>query len=333
MNRQPILCIDDDPNNLALLRQILEQDYELIFARDGESGIEAAIKHEPCLILLDVEMPGMNGLKAAQVLSSIKTLKYTPIIFVTSLNREFDEQKGFDAGAVDYITKPVSAPILQSRIKTHLKLVNASAFQRVQKAAIHMLAEAGHYNDNDTGMHIWRMAEYSERLAFLAGWSSADAKMLRLAAPMHDTGKIGIPDQILKKKGPLSAEEWIIMRQHPTIGFEILSKSEEKIFKLAAEISLCHHEKWTGGGYPNNLEGLQIPESARIVAVADIFDALSIKRPYKDAWPHDKIINELKTLAGNHLEKRLVDLFINDMEHILMIKDHWAKKEAQEVNN
>jgi putative two-component system response regulator len=180
-----------------------------------------------------------------------------------------------------------------------------------------MLAEAGHYNDTETGEHIWRMATYSHLLALAAGWDKDNAKLLEMAAPMHDTGKIGIPDAILQKPDKLTAEEWIIMKQHSRIGYEILSKSHAPLFKLAAEIALNHHEKWDGSGYPNGLAEENIPESARIVAIADVFDALCMRRPYKEPWPLERILPKLQELAGNHLDKRLVKIFIDIMPQIL----------------
>jgi putative two-component system response regulator len=184
-----------------------------------------------------------------------------------------------------------------------------------------MLAEAGHYNDTETGEHIWRMATYSHLLALAAGWDKDDAKLLEMAAPMHDTGKIGIPDAILQKPGKFTAEEWDIMKQHSRIGYDILSKSHAPLFKLAAEIALNHHEKWDGSGYPNGLAEEAIPESARIVAIADVFDALCMRRPYKEPWPLERILPKLHELAGNHLDKRLVTIFIDIMPQILEKKD------------
>jgi putative two-component system response regulator len=207
-----------------------------------------------------------------------------------------------------------------------LSLVRASKLDASYRDAIYMIGEAGHYNDNDTGLHIWRMAAYSYSLALAAGWNDDAADLLEMAAPMHDTGKIGIPDAILQKPDKLTAEEWIIMKQHSRIGYDILSKSNASVFQLAAEIALHHHERWDGNGYPDGLAGEAIPESARIVAIADVFDALSMRRPYKEPWPIERILPTLHELSGSHLDKRLVTIFINIMPRILEIKAEWNSR-------
>jgi putative two-component system response regulator len=172
------------------------------------------------------------------------------------------------------------------------------------------------------------MAEYCYVLALAAGWEQDRAKLLEMAAPMHDTGKIGITDAILRKPEKLNTEEWVIMKQHPLMGYEILNKSNAPVFKLAAEIALNHHERWDGSGYPNNLVGEAIPESARIVAVADVFDALSMRRPYKEAWPMERILPMLLELSGSHLDKRLVTIFIDIMPQILKIQAEWNSRSS-----
>jgi putative two-component system response regulator len=317
MLRNRILCVDDDPINLGLLRNTLQEDYKLVFALNGTEALTAVLKHKPTLILLDVQMPDISGFEVAQRLKADQKTEHIPIIFVTSLLDENDEQLGFDVGGVDYITKPISPSIVRARVRTHLSLVQSSILEKSHRDAIYMLAEAGHYNDTETGEHIWRMATYSHLLALAAGWDKDNAKLLEMAAPMHDTGKIGIPDAILQKPDKLTAEEWIIMKQHSRIGYEILSKSHAPLFKLAAEIALNHHEKWDGSGYPNGLAEENIPESARIVAIADVFDALCMRRPYKEPWPLERILPKLQELAGNHLDKRLVKIFIDIMPQIL----------------
>lgn len=323
MPYNPILCVDDDPINLGLLRSTLQENYKLVFARNGIEALAAALKHMPSLILLDVQMPDINGFEVARQLKSNPKTEHIPIIFVTSLSDEDDEQTGFDVGGVDYITKPISPCIVRARVQTHLSLVRVSKLEASYRDAIYMLGEAGHYNDTDTGVHIWRMGEYSHLLALAAGWDKDCAKLLAMAAPMHDTGKIGIPDTILRKPGKLNTEEWEIMKQHCRIGYEILSKSEAPLFKLAAEVALNHHEKWDGSGYPNGLAGEAIPEAARVVAIADVFDALSMRRPYKEPWSIERILPAIQEMAGSHFEKRLVDIFIDIMPQILEIADTW----------
>ncbi|MEJ2045806.1 MAG: response regulator [Reinekea sp.] len=328
-----ILCIDDDSQNLALMRQLLEDDYQLRFALGGARGLQAVQKNPPDMILLDVNMPDIDGFEVARNIKSEVRFVNVPIIFVTSSSDDIDEQTGFDVGGVDYIHKPISGPLLKARIRTHLSLTNVSALERSQRSAIHMLGIAGHYKDTDTGVHIWRMAAYSRHLARLAGWNVDRAARLEIAAPLHDTGKIGITDAILKKPGPLTDDEWAIMKTHSQIGYDILSQSQDAIFKLAAEIALNHHEKWDGTGYPNGYAGDAIPESARIVAVADVFDALSMRRPYKQAWPIHKVVQTIKEMTPNHLEERLVILFLKHLPDFLDIRTHWEKQEQQQIGH
>lgn len=328
-HRNPILCVDDEPANLGLIRSVLQEEHHLVFARSGVEALQAAAKHRPSLLLLDVEMPDLCGYEVARRLKNDPQTTHTPIIFVTSLHSEIDEEAGFDAGGVDYITKPISPPILRARVRTHLSLIRATALEDSHRAAIHMLGQAGHYNDTDTGVHIWRMAAYSSLLARAAGWDKERADLLELAAPMHDTGKIGIPDAILKKPGPLTAEEWCVMRTHSRIGHEILSNSDAPLFQLAAEIALRHHERWDGSGYPDGLRGEAIPESARIVALADVFDALTMRRPYKEPWPLPKIIETLQESMDVHLERRLVTLFLDILPDILKVQAHWNTRENE----
>ncbi|GEO80292.1 response regulator [Pararhodospirillum oryzae] len=327
MRGGPILCVDDDPLNLALLRQTLQESYDVVFATSGEGALRAVTRHAPSLILLDVQMPDLNGYEVCRRLKNNPVTSDIPVLFVTNMADVGDEEAGFEAGGVDYLTKPVSPPIVRARIANHLSLVRVNMLENSYRDAVFMLGKAGHYNDEDTGVHIWRMAAYSRALAGLMGWSEERCDLIEMAAPMHDTGKVGIPDAILKKPGPLTPEEWEVMKTHSTIGHDILAGSDAPVFKLAAEIALNHHERWDGRGYPNGLAGTAIPESARIVAVADVFDALSMRRPYKAPWPLAQVVATLRHDAGAHLEARLVDAFLDGLPRILAIKTEWDARE------
>ena len=298
-----------------------------MFARNGQEALALVAKHPPSLILLDIQMPGMNGYEICKMLKANSISEAIPVIFVTSLSELGNEEEGFNVGCVDYLIKPVSAGIVRARVKTHLSLVSTRQLQQSQRDAVFMLGEAGHYNDNDTGDHIWRMAAYARALAKCLGWSELNCNLLEMAAAMHDTGKIGIPDAVLRKPGKLDAEEWRVMQSHTCIGYGILSKSHAPLFKLAAEVALYHHEKWDGSGYPEGLAGEEIPESARIVAIADVFDALSMKRPYKDAWPTEKILSFMTEGANQHFDPELLRQFMSIMPSILEIKEKWKSRE------
>jgi putative two-component system response regulator len=324
-----VLIVDDEPANLALLRQILSPQYALVFARSGQEALAAAAKHNPALILLDIEMPDMDGYTACRHLKANPLTESIPVIFVTSLSEIGDETAGFEAGAVDYIVKPVSPPIVHARVRTHLSLVSAKQLAQSYHDAIYMLGEASEFKDTDTGTHIWRMAAYSSALAKASGWDAPACQQLELAAPMHDIGKLGIPDAILHKPGKLDATEWAVMQTHSEVGYKILSKSSAPLLQMAATIAHYHHEKWDGSGYPAGLAGEAIPEMARIVAVADVFDALCTVRPYKDIWPLDRVMDTLQSSAGHHFEPRLIEHFTRILPQILAIKAEWDAHEIR----
>lgn len=321
----PILIVDDEPANLALLRQILSPEYTLVFARNGAEALTAAAKHRPALILLDIEMPDMDGYTACRRLKADPLTESIPVIFVTSLSETGDETAGFEAGAVDYLVKPVSPPVVRARVRTHLSLVSTKQLAQSYNDAIYMLGEASEFKDADTGTHIWRMAAYSSALAAAAGWDAQACLQLEFAAPMHDIGKLGIPDAILHKPAKLDAAEWAVMQTHSDVGYKILSKSSAPLLQMAATIARYHHEKWDGSGYPCALAGTGIPEMARIVAIADVFDALTTKRPYKEPWPLAQVMDTLQSSAGSHFEPRLVDLFVGILPQILAIQAEWNK--------
>ncbi|RYH17602.1 MAG: response regulator, partial [Alcaligenaceae bacterium] len=270
-----ILIVDDETANLQLLRQILQDDYQVAFARTGQEALDHARQHHPNLILMDVMMPGMTGYEACRRLKADPQTAAIPVVFVTALNGTHDEVAAFSAGGVDFINKPVSPLTVKARVRTHLSLVHVEELKATRLQIVQRLARAAEYRDNDTGQHVVRMSLYAYTLAIGYGLSEAVADDLLNASPMHDIGKIGIPDHILGKPGPLNAEEWVTMRKHPMIGAEIIGEHTNSMLRMAREIALCHHEKWDGSGYPGGLMGEEIPISARIVAVADVFDALT----------------------------------------------------------
>ncbi|AUB82859.1 HD-GYP domain-containing protein [Candidatus Thiodictyon syntrophicum] len=327
MTHGPLLLVDDEVTNLANLRAILAGEYPLMLARSGAEAIGLAVKHQPALILLDIQMPELDGYAVCRALKADPRTEAIPVIFVTALSEVGNEEAGFAAGGVDYLIKPVSAGIVRARVRTHLSLVNTKELEKRSRDAIFMLGKAGHYNDADTGAHIWRMAAYARELAATIGWSPAECDLLELAAAMHDTGKIGIPDAILRKPGKLDPDEWTAMKTHCVIGFSILSSSEAPVFRLAAEIARYHHERWDGSGYLEGLAGEAIPESARIVAVADVFDALSMKRPYKEAWPLEQVMATLRAGAGSHFDPSLIAAFEGCLPRILELKADWDQRQ------
>ncbi len=320
-----ILAVDDEASNLQLLRQILQDQYRLLFAKDAARALELARQERPNLILMDVMMPGTTGHEACRQLKADPATAHIPVIFVTALSDTADEVLGFEAGAVDYITKPVSPPVVRARVRTHLSLVRMDELKDSRLQIVQRLGLAAEYKDNETGMHVIRMSHYARLLGVAAGMNEAQADDLLHAAPMHDVGKIGIPDRILQKPAKLDAEEWAIMQSHATIGADIIGEHPHGMLRLARNIALSHHEKWDGSGYPNGLAGEAIPLEGRIVAIADVFDALTSVRPYKAAWPVEEAVDFLRQQRGQHFDPVLVDLFLTQLPAICAIKDKWAE--------
>jgi putative two-component system response regulator len=344
MIKQTILVVDDNPDNIDVLTGILKPFYKIKAAVLGQVALKISrSKQKPDLILLDIMMPEMDGYEVCQRLKADPLTRNIPIIFVTAKTEVADEQKGFELGAVDYITKPVSTPLVLARIKTHLALydqqreLSAQVIERTNQIEetraeiIKRLGRAAEYKDNETGMHVIRMSYYSRFLAEQIGVDPQWAELLYNAAPMHDIGKIGIPDRVLLKPGKLNDEEWTIMQKHVEYGADILGNHTSELLSLAREVALCHHEKWNGKGYPNKLKGEGIPLSARIVAIADVFDALTSERPYKKAWSVDKAINLLEEEAGEHFDPKLVPEFIACMPKVLEIMAEFGDEKEAEV--
>ncbi|MFG6413677.1 HD-GYP domain-containing protein [Roseateles sp. DC23W] len=323
--RPKLLLVDDEPANLQVLRQVLQEHYRLLFARDGHKALELARSEAPQLILLDIMMPGLSGLDVCRTLKAQAATRSIPVIFVTALADSQDESEGFDAGAVDYISKPISPPVVRARVRTHLSLVRADELRATRLEIVQRLGRAAEYKDNETGWHVLRMSHYSQILALAAGYSEAQAEELLHAAPMHDVGKLGIPDAILRKAGPLDHAEWEVMKRHPQIGAEILGEHTTGLLAIARRIALAHHEKWDGSGYPEGLAGERIPEEARIVAIADVFDALTSVRPYKPAWPVEKAVELLREQTGRHFDPRLVELFISQLPAVLEVRERFLE--------
>lgn len=324
-DKQSLLLVDDEPTNLRVLRTVLQEQYRLLFAKSGEEALQLVQKEHPDLILLDVMMPGLTGFDVCARLKADPATCAIPIIFVTALKDEMDETKGFEVGAVDYITKPISPAVVRARVKTHLSLVQAQELKQTRLQVIQRLGRAAEYKDNETGLHVMRMSHYSQVLALAYGFSEQKAEDLLHAAPMHDIGKIGIADNILLKPGKLTSDEYAEMQKHPLIGAEIIGDCESDLLKMAKAVALYHHEKWDGTGYPFGLSGEQIPVEARIVALSDVFDALTSARPYKQAWSIEATLQHIHQQKGLHFEPKLVDLLDENLQQILEIRQRWAE--------
>ena len=320
-----ILIVDHIASNLSRCRDILSRDgHKSCFAQSGESAIKQAISVKPDLILLDIMLPDTNGFEVCRKLKADPRTSSIPIIFLTALQDEIDETEGFNAGAVDFMTKPVSSSRLLARVKNHLFLVQVDELEESRQLIVQSLGIAAEYKDNETGRHVMRMSHYSRILAKAYGLSYKETNKLYQAAPMHDIGKIGTPDNVLLKQGKLNAHEWHIMKQHPIIGAKIIGDHQIPILKAAKEIALSHHEKWDGSGYPFGLAGRTIPLFGRITAIADVFDALTSERPYKEAWSLEKTQKKMLEDAGKHFDPQLVKLFF-DTDVFKEIKEIYYK--------
>lgn len=338
LTKQTILVVDDAPENIAVLKGILSTNYKVKVALNGKKALSIAFSdNPPDLILLDIMMPDMDGYEVCRRLKADPRTKKIPVIFVTAMGETKDEIHGFELGAVDYITKPVSPPIVSARVSTQLALYDqkrdledmvrerTAKLNETRLEIIRKLGRAAEFKDNETGMHVIRMSHYSRIIGKEIGMDDAEADLLLNAAPMHDIGKIGIPDNVLLKPGKLDLDEWTLMMKHAEYGTEILGQHESVLLNMAHTIALTHHEKWNGKGYPKGLTGEDIPLVGRIVAIADVFDALTTARPYKDAWPVEKAVNLIKEESGQHFEPKLVDAFVKCLPEILKMKLKYAE--------
>ncbi|WP_019917199.1 two-component system response regulator [Methyloversatilis discipulorum] len=335
--RQTILVADDTPENIDLLSAVLRQDYRVKVATSGEKALAIVNSTEPPdLILLDIMMPGMNGYDVCRRIKANPDRRGIPVIFVTAMTSIEDERLGLEVGAVDYITKPISPPIVAARVRTHLALYDqtrvledrvrartAELFASRQQI-IRRLGRAAEFRDNETGNHVIRMSYYARLIAQAIGLGPEATELLFNTASMHDIGKIGIPDAVLLKPGPLTKAEWAVMRQHPEIGAEIIGEHDDELLQTARTIALTHHERFDGSGYPRGLIGEDIPLFGRIVAIADVFDALMTARPYKPAMPIDETLQVMGRNTGLHFDPALMEVLPSVLPDMLRINATYA---------
>jgi putative two-component system response regulator len=332
-----VLIVDDAVENIDVLKGVLKDDYNIKVATNGQTALKVAEKTIPDIILLDIMMPEMDGYEVCSLLKKNPITGQIPIIFITAKDRENDEVKGFEVGAADYINKPIRPTVTKARIRTHIALSDQKRalglqvqeqtreITRTRLEIIKKLGRAAEYKDNETGLHIERISKYAYYIAKALGLEDRQADLILQASPMHDIGKIGIPDEILKKPGKLDPEEWAFVVKHPEIGADILGDSEVPLLQSARIIALQHHERWDGAGYPGNLFGEQIHLFARITAVADVFDALTSKRPYKSEWPVEQAIDYLHEQRNRHFDQRIVEVFLRVLPILLEVKKQFAE--------
>lgn len=329
-----IMVVDDDQEIREILKTIIEAEgYLCTTASNGQMAESLIQNFETDVIITDVDMPKMNGIELVQ---RIKKKGFSAdCIVMTGNSQDMSYTEFIEIGASDFVQKPVMPSEMITRVKRVLrercyKTENQRAHQDLMAAhealktsyldTIHRLVLAAEYKDEDTGDHIVRIGRFSTLLAEKVGLSAMDIKNIGYAAPMHDIGKIGIPDQILLKPGKLSAEEFETIKTHTVIGAKILAKSKSPILRYAQQIAISHHERWDGTGYPQGLVGKHIPISGRIVALADTFDALTSQRPYKPPYPLELSIDIMQKGKGTHFDPDLLALFIENIDAILEIK-------------
>ncbi len=338
-----VLIVDDVPKNIQVVANILgEREYEISYATSGKEALGNLEEENFDLVLLDVMMPEMDGYEVCRRIKQNYPYLDTPVIFVTARTDEESLAEAFESGGQDYITKPFNAAELVARVRTHLKLKAFEDSQQVvidnalaelkmlnkeiietQKEVIFTMGSIGESRSQETGYHVKRVAEYSRLLALLSGLDAFEADMIAMASPMHDIGKVGIPDSILKKKGELTLDEFEIMKTHVTIGYDMLKHSERPIMQTAATIALEHHEKWDGSGYPYGIAGENIHLYGRITALADVFDALGSSRCYKKAWTDEAIFARIKEESGSRFDPALIKLFFDNLGDFLEIRGNY----------
>lgn len=350
-----ILVVDDDRMSRLLLNTILSRiSYRVSEAFDGEDCLEKAELFCPDLILMDVGMPGMDGLDVTRLLKNNDETKNIPVMIISGHDDLEERVRAVEAGAEDFLSKPVEQTILKAKVKSLLKIKeyndNVHNYQKklekeVEKKTSNLkqalddlqiaseklrlysmdtilrLSQAAEYKDTDTGEHIQRISYYIQAIGKAMTLSDEEIEAYQYASPMHDVGKIGIPDHILMKPGPLDDSEWEIMKQHTVIGGKILGGSDSSILKTAETIALTHHEKWNGRGYPYGLKGLDIPMAGRITAIADVFDALTSKRPYKEPFSVEKAFEIMAEDRGKSFDPELLDAFFSIKTEIADIRN------------
>jgi putative two-component system response regulator len=360
--RHTIRIVDDAVENVALMSSVLKSSYRTKVAREGDTALRlCSTDRPPDLILLDVMMPGMDGYEVCRKLKADPNTADVPVIFITARSEIEDEQRGLDLGAVDYITKPISPPILAARVRTHLRLKSVRDFLRdksefleqevqrrtqqinaIQDATMVALGSLAETRDNETGNHIRRTQHYvralaeklSEHASLAAALTPDFIGLLYKSAPLHDIGKVGIPDRILLKPGKLSPEEFEVMKTHTTLGrnsilaAERLLDSPTTFLHVAREIAWTHHERWDGTGYPQGLAQDAIPLAGRIMAVVDVYDALLSKRIYKPAVPHEIALAIINEGAGTHFDTLMVDGFREIADQLPEVSRRFAEEQG-----
>ncbi|MDH5559430.1 MAG: response regulator [Deltaproteobacteria bacterium] len=337
-----IMIVDDKEENVQLLEQMLQkQGYTSILGiSDSRDVIELYPGYLPDVVLLDINMPHLDGFEVLRQIKDFDAEDIPPVLILTAQQDRDTMLKALESGARDFLSKPfdrvealcrirnvIEVRHSQNQIRNQKDILEKMVQERTQELnetrleIIRRLGLAAEYRDNETGLHIIRMSKMSQIIGLGAGMLPSEAELLLNASPMHDIGKIGIPDRVLIKPGKLDAEEWEIMKTHAAIGGEMLKGHSSPLLKMAQDVAISHHEKWDGSGYPHGLKGEEIPLVGRVCAVADVFDALTSTRPYKKAWPIQEAVDLIVKDKGTHFDPKLVEVFHNKLDDLIMIKE------------
>lgn len=353
-----ILVVDDEATMRRLLEKLLKMEgYEVVLASTGEQALAEVFARGADTVLLDMRMPGMSGLDVCRQLRAHPRTVHTPVVFITAVNDRDLRRKGMEAGADDFLSKPFDEVELLARIRNSVRVKlyydnleqqkdrleravaertaalheavarltqTQSELRASQEETIYRLSRAAEFRDDETGQHLQRMSRYCQLIGKKIGLDERTCELLRIASPMHDVGKLGIPDRILLKPGRLTPDEFLVMKTHAEIGFRILNGSDAAPLKMAATIAYTHHEKWDGNGYPRGLAGDAIPLPGRIAAIADVFDALTSARPYKPAWKLEDAIELVRKSSGTHFDPTLAGVFLGNLDEVLAIRERFV---------
>lgn len=356
-----VLVVDDELGMRRILSKLLHREgYDVLTAENGQEALSILQQQAIDTVLLDVRMPTMDGLETCRMIRSNPRTALTPVVFLSAADDRLCRREAREAGANDFLSKPFDEAELRARVRSSIHgkryqdrltaerlaleaevqgrtraLEEAtralervrSELERAHHETLERLTRAAEFRDDETAAHLQRMSHYCGLLAHKRGLGNYDAELIRVASPMHDVGKIGIPDRILLKEGRLTPDEFELMKQHAEIGFRILSGSDSELLRLAASIARNHHEKWDGTGYPRGLQAEDIPIEGRIAAVADVFDALTSARPYKPAWTLADAIELLQAGRGYHFDPQLIDLFLSSLDEVLDIRERFQERD------
>ena len=341
-----VLAVDDDIDLLALIAKLLGEDYTVLSAEDPGSALElAAAEPRPDLILLDVDMPGASGFELIRVLRDEPATAGIPVMFLTAMLEAKDQAEGFELGAVDYVTKPINAAVLKARVRAHVALANRRAelerlvrertaqLEAARAQIIRRLCRAMELHESAAvGNRVLRLAQYARLLAQAAAARPAVCEMLQAAAPLHDVGKLGVPAEILRKPGRLSAPDWERVKRHPQLGAEIIGEHADPLLKLARQIALTHHESWDGSGYPGGLKGEAIPWAGRVMAIVDAFESMTTTQFYREAMSIERAAADIAAQAGRKYDPALVEAFQKALPVMKKVREAYSDALGDMIN-